>query len=254
MQLNLHNPTYMQILHETCTNHLGNSGTHGPHAMTLHHHKRHEDTHFTTAWSWPTQQVFSVFQWLHIPKKWDFKKWSNLEVIQWCQCRGRTVSPCPWVRPPQSQQRSWLGHEQHLWLLGTCTALPSSYSGTQTNRGQRGKGSTNAKVFNNAFSASEKSISHRPQSLQPLRLQTLLLGPHVPLLPTRQPSQRQHCMQGMLQGLEQAGFNCSNLSLYLPLLLSCTAWRRTILSKTCWGISSKNWIKAKTHFKGDMSI
>lgn len=37
--------------------------------------------------------------------------------------------------------------------------------------------------------------------------------------------------QGMLQGLEQAVFNCSNFSLYLLFLLSCAAWRRCIFSK-----------------------
>lgn len=159
-------------------------------------------------------RVFSVFQLLHVPKK---VKWD---------------SPC---------------------FLGTCRALPSSYSGTQINRGQQGKGSTNDKVLN-AFSASEKSISHRhtaPEAANPPVRATQFLCPQQGSPVKGSIVCRE---QGMLQGLGQAGLNCSNLSLYLPLLLSSTAWRRLILSKTRWGISSKDCIKAKTHFKGGMSI
>lgn len=107
MQLNLHDHRYMQILHNTCTNHLGNSGAHGPHALTLHHHKRHEDTHFTRAWSrahsTSSQYSNSMFQ----------KKSSSA-----LSGRGRTEplslqwdppSPCGWGT--NSPSDSW-GHAQ----------------------------------------------------------------------------------------------------------------------------------------------
>lgn len=107
--------------------------------------------------------------------KWDFKKWSKLKGIQWSQWQGQGCEPLSPL------------------FLGTCAALPSSFSGTQTNRGQQGKGSTNEKYSTMLFLLLRRALA---TGTAPLRLQTLLLGPHVPLPPTREPSQRQHCVQG----------------------------------------------------------